>query len=86
MWRKHRSVYQDHMKYICNHIVKPFKFKILRYAERVHEMHDLAKYLPPYSMIVESVKAANWNVCNQEFTAGEFRLEIKDRLPKPMQD
>ena len=32
MWRKHRSVYQDHMKYVHNDIVKPLKFKILRYA------------------------------------------------------
>ena len=43
MWRKHQSVYQDHMNYVCNNIVKPFKVKILCYAERVHEMHDLAK-------------------------------------------
>ena len=47
MWRKHWSVYQDHMKYICNDIVKPFRVKILRYTERVIEMHELAKYIPP---------------------------------------
>ena len=35
MWRKHQSVYQDHMKYVHNYIVKPFKVKILRYAECV---------------------------------------------------
>ena len=43
IWRKHRSVYQDYMKYICNDIVKPFKVKILLYYKRVREMHDLAK-------------------------------------------
>ena len=74
------------MKYVCNDIVKPFKVKILRYANRVREMYDLAKYLPPNLMKGKSATAANWTVCNQEFTAGEFRLEIKDRLPKPMQD
>ena len=47
MWRKHQSVYQDHMKYVRNDIVKPFKVKTLRYAERVRDMHELAKYLPP---------------------------------------
>ena len=47
IWRKHRSVYQDHMKYGRKYIVKPFKVKILRYAERVLDMHDLAKYLRP---------------------------------------
>ena len=32
MWRKHRSFYQDHLKYIFNYIVKPFRVGILRYA------------------------------------------------------
>ena len=27
IWRKHRSVYQDHMEYFCNDIVKPFNSK-----------------------------------------------------------
>ena len=46
MWRKNQSVYQDHMKYVRNDIVKPFKVKTLRYAKRVREIHELAKYLP----------------------------------------
>ena len=47
MCRKHRSVYQYHMKYFRNDIVKPFKVKIFRYAKRMLEMHELSKYLPP---------------------------------------
>ena len=43
MCRKHQGIYQDHIKYIFNDIVKPFKVKILRYAKRVKDMHDLAK-------------------------------------------
>ena len=39
-----------YLKYIRNDILKPFKVKILRYAERVHEIHNPAKYLPPTSM------------------------------------
>ena len=30
MWRKHQIVYQDHLKYVCNDIVKPFRVLILR--------------------------------------------------------
>ena len=86
MWRKHRSVYQDHMNYVCNDIVKPFKLKILRYAERMHGMHDLAKYLPPPSMNIESAMSANWSVRNEESTISDLRLAIKDRLPKSMRD
>ena len=37
IWRKHRSFYQDHMKYARNDIFKPFKVKILRYAKRVRD-------------------------------------------------
>ena len=59
MRRKHRSVYQDNMHYVHNDIVKPFKVKILRYYERVCEIHDLAKYLPPPSMKGESKTEAN---------------------------
>ena len=43
MWRKHWSVYQDHMKYDRNDVVKPFKVKVLHYAKRVRDMHDLTK-------------------------------------------
>ena len=81
MWRKHQNVYQDHMKYICNDIVNTLKVKILYYAERVREMHELAKYLPPPSMKGEIYEAANYTVRNQEFTDSEVQLIIKDRPP-----
>ena len=86
MWRKHRSIYHNHMKYIHNDIVKTFKVKILCYAERVRDMHDLAKYHPTPSMKGKSADAANLTVRNQEFTDSELRLAIKDRLPSSMQD
>ena len=65
MWRNHRSVYQDHLKYIRNDIVKPLCIKILRYAERVRDMHDLAKYLPTPLMKGDIAEAANWTFHNQ---------------------
>ena len=73
------------MKYVRNSIVKLVKVKILCYAENVREMPDLAKYLPPPPMKVDSVMAANWNFRNHKFTAGEFLLAIKDGIPKFMQ-
>ena len=48
MWINHRSVYQDDLKYIRNDNVKSLCVEILCYTECVMEMHDLAKYLPPY--------------------------------------
>ena len=50
MWNKHRSKFQDHIKYIHNNIVNPFWVRIIQYTERVYEMHYLANYLPPLSM------------------------------------
>ena len=62
MCKKHRSVFQDHIKYIYNDIVKLFRVGILRQAERVQEMHDLDKKLPPPWMNGESYESANWDV------------------------
>ena len=45
MWRKHRSKFQDHIKYTNNEIVNPYRVSILQYEYRVNEMHYLAKYL-----------------------------------------
>ena len=74
------------MNYIHNDIVKPFKIKILRYAERMCEMNDLANYLPPPSMKGKSAEADSWTFCKREFTASADRLEIKDGLPSSMQN
>ena len=86
MWRKDQNVYQDHMKYVHNDIVKPFKVKILRYAERVHEMHDLAKYLRPPSKKGDSAMSDNWSTSNEEFTISDLWLAIKDGLLKSTRD
>ena len=47
MWRRHWSVYQYHLKYIRNDIVKTSHVIILCYSERIQDMHDLEKHLPP---------------------------------------
>ena len=65
------------MNYIHNDIVKPFKIKILRYAERMCEMNDLANYLPPPSMKGKSAEEANWNVRIQEFMVSGIQFAIK---------
>ena len=49
-------------------------------------MHDLYKYLSPPLMKRKSAMEANCNVQNQEFTANDIQLAIKDGLPKSMRD
>ena len=46
IWSKHRSAFQYNVKYIHNEIMKPFRVSIPQYAECIHEMYDLYKYLP----------------------------------------
>ena len=43
MWSKHRINYQDHINYIHNEIVKPFRVGNLQYSKQVRDMHDLDK-------------------------------------------
>ena len=86
MWKKHRSVFQDHIKYIYNDIVKLFRVGILRQAERVQEMHDLDKKLPPPWMNGESYESANWDVRDRYLSENQIRVVIKGGIPSSMQD
>ena len=83
MWRKHRSVFKDHTKYIRNDIVKPLCVGILRYAESVQEMHNLAKKLPQTSMKGESFEAANWKVHKKNDLYMIFGLLLRTDSPYP---
>ena len=55
MRRKHQSVFNDHLKYIHNEIVKPFRVIILHYAKRVEEIHYLEKHLPPRATVMKQL-------------------------------
>ena len=46
MWNRYRGIYQVHVKYIHNDIVKTFRVVILQYADCICDMHDISKYLP----------------------------------------
>ena len=46
-WWKDRPTFKELVKYIHNDIVNPLRVGILHYTERIHEIHDLSKYLPP---------------------------------------
>ena len=65
MWKKHQSLYQDHLKHVRIDIVKPFHVGILRWAERIMEMHNLSEYLPPPSIKGDSYELANCKFCDQ---------------------
>ena len=62
MWRKHHSVFQDHLKYIRNDIVKSLYVGILRYVERVQDMHDIEKQIHPPLTKSDIFEAHYWKV------------------------
>ena len=86
IWKKHQSVFQDHIKYICNDIVKPFRSVILHNSERFQEMHDLSKYLSTPLMKGDIHNSDNWDVCNKGLYENEIRIPIKERLSSFIQD
>ena len=45
IWRKHRSNFHNHVKYVHNDIVKPFRVSIFQSSKRVCKMKYLTKYL-----------------------------------------
>ena len=78
MWRKNQLVFQDHMKYIHNNIVKYFRVRIIQYAKCVRQMHNLAKLLPTPQKKGGMFDHADWSVRNKEFAEDEIFIAIKD--------
>ena len=50
MWKKHCNFFEENLYYIMNDIQKPFNVVILEYDERMREMFEIAKLLPPRIM------------------------------------
>ena len=71
MWRKHQSVYQDHLEYICNVILKPFHVRNLHHAKRVQDIHNLVKHLTPPLIKGGFYEAYNWKFRNKELSIHE---------------
>ena len=51
------------------------------YAERVHDMHDIAKYLHPPLTKVDIFELASWDVRNKELSENEICVSIKTYSP-----
>ena len=71
---------------IHNDIVKQFRVRIIRYAERFQEMHDLEKYLPPSFMKSKSFDEARWKFRGKELSEHVIRVHIRDVLHSSMHD
>ena len=59
---------------------------ILQYADHIHDIHNLAKYLPTPSLKGGDYNQADWAVREKEWSEYEIRVETKDWVPTSIQD
>ena len=61
IWKDHRQVYYEHIEYLQQNIVKPFKWTMVQYIGRIREMFDYCLYLQPHSLKGQGFKEADWD-------------------------
>ena len=66
--------------------MKPFKVGIIKYNERVREIHNLEKYLPPPLMKGQEYNEADWEVRDKGLSDNNIRVTTRNKLPISMQD
>ena len=66
--------------------MKPFKVGILQYTDRIHDMHNLAKYRAPPLMKVREYNQANWSVHEKQSYENDIHVETRYVLPTSIQD
>ena len=86
MWNRHRTVFEEHIRYIENKIIKPFDMVIRDFYDRVNEMYSYTYYIQPPSMNQQVWYEANWNQLGEVFTEARIRTAIRNGLPRAMQD
>ena len=80
IWKDHpRQVYYDHIKYLQQHICKPFKWTMI-------QMFDYCIYLQPPTMKGQNWEKADWKATNTPTPEKSILKAIKDGLPQAMQD
>mmetsp|Transcript_17197 Transcript_17197/g.32552 ORF Transcript_17197/g.32552 Transcript_17197/m.32552 type:complete len:470 (+) Transcript_17197:1371-2780(+) len=86
MWNRHRTVFEEHIRYIENKIIKPFDMLIRDFYDRVNEMYSYAYYIQPPSMNNQLWYEADWNALGEQYTEARIRTAIRNGLPRAMQE
>ena len=81
IWKYHHQVYYDHIKYLQQHICKPFKWTMVQHISHVHDMFNYCIYLPPPTMRGQSWEKAEWTARNSPAPENTIREAIKEGLP-----
>ena len=81
MWRKHCSIFQYHVKYIHNDILKPFRVGISQYSKHICEMYDPIEFMPPPSNKGDEYDMADFIICDKKSLRIIFTLQLSMASP-----
>jgi hypothetical protein len=87
MWVRHRTVFDEHIRYLENKIIKPYDMAIRDFYDRVLEIYSYLHYMQPPSMNNQAWHEAKWYMLyNQPTEERLWVAMIRNGLPKLMQD
>ena len=86
MWTRHRTVQEEHIRYLENKVIKPYDMAIRDFYDRVVEMYTYIHYMQPPSMNNQAWYDAKWSDLSLIIPEVRVRTAIRNGLPRSMQD
>ena len=80
-WETPHEVYEDHLRYLSNDIVKPLAMSVTELVLRFDRMYALKKFLPPPHKRDDDAEKANWKKQDVAVTFDEQRRSQFNALP-----
>ena len=80
-WRTHNDVYDEHMRYLKNDIVKPINMSIQELLDRVEDMYLFKQFIQPPSKKGQDAGDANWKKRDEVIDGEEQRNTVFNALP-----
>jgi len=80
-WETPHKVYEDHLRYLGNDIIKPLAMTVKELELCFDKMYSLKKYLPPPHKRDEDAFDANWSKKNEPIEFDEQRRSHFNALP-----
>jgi hypothetical protein len=78
LWTRHRTVQEEHIRYLENKIIKPFDMAIRDFYDRVVEMYSYIYYMQPPSMNNQAWYEAKWSTCVGQMSEERTRTAVRN--------
>lgn len=86
MWVRHRTVFDEHVRYLENKIIKPYDMAIRDFYDCVLEMYSYLHYMQLPSMNNQAWYEAKWHMLYNRPIEERLHVAIRNGLPRSMQD